>query len=285
MSGEARSSFEAPDAAGAFVVARADAPGPIVVEIPHAGLVIDAASARFTSLPPHAASAGALRADADLGADAIWEGSERRGVTRLVACTHRYVIDLNTDPRPPPAPPFYEERPPSRPIIRRSAAGVSWREDALPPEEIDRRIREIFEPYHAAIDEELARSVAQNGRVLLIASHTFPDRTRAHADVVLGTHEGRTLGADVRDAIAGVLRSAGLSVALERPFPGGFSLARHARPEDGVVAIQIEIARRVLTEGDELGALSEVAVRDVGALMTEVVRASSSALGLGIPAR
>ena len=107
-----------------FDVVRANAPGPVVVEVPHAGLVIDERSARYTNVPAFIREAGAVRADADLGADVIWEGTEAIGVTRVVARTHRYVVDLNTNPRPPPAPPFYEENPAPKPTIRRSAAGV-----------------------------------------------------------------------------------------------------------------------------------------------------------------
>jgi N-formylglutamate deformylase len=249
-------------------VVRADEPGPIVVEVPHAGLEIDEVSARFTALPPDATDA--LLADADVGADVVWEGTEQAGVTRVVALIHRYVIDLNTDPRPKPAPPFYEKDPPPRPSIRRSAAGMSWRQDAIPRDETERRIRDIFEPYHAFIDDELERSRRLHGRALLLASHTFHRTTEP--DVVIGSLEGRAAPRELRDAVADVFRAAGLSVACERPFPGGFSLLRHAALDEGIAVLQIEIARGLLTSEPAHRTTSEDAVARFRAVMAEVAR-------------
>lgn len=252
------------------LVVRADEPGPVVVEVPHAGLDVDDVAARFTALPPGVVAAGALLADADLGADAVWEGTEQLGVTRVVARTHRYVIDLNTDPRPKPGPPFYEKDPPPRPVIRRSAAGISWRQEAIPRDETERRIRDVLEPYHAAVDVELERSRQLHGRVLLLASHTFHRTTEA--DVVVGSLEGQAAPRELRDAVADVFRGAGLSVALERPFPGGFSLHRHARLDGGIAALQIEIARELLTSDPGHRALSEPAIARFRGLMDTIAR-------------
>jgi len=271
-----------------FSIHRADDPGPIVVEVPHAGLAIDPASAQFTTVPSRAREADAPRADADLGADVIWEESERRGVTRVVAHTHRYVIDLNTNARPPPAPPFYEEDPEPRPVIRRSMAGVTWRDEAMPRAELARRIDAIFDPYHAAIDGELARAKRRHRRVLLIASHTFPTATfpratspASHsttADVVLGTLNGGSLGLDLRDAIGGVFRRAGFSVSLEKPFPGGFSLERHGQLADGIGAIQIEVARRLLVEPGTDHVVSDAAVRRFQGVVADVAATATRLL-------
>ncbi|MFO0555470.1 MAG: N-formylglutamate amidohydrolase [Polyangiaceae bacterium] len=253
-----------------FEVVRALDPGPVVVEIPHAGLTIDEASARFTTVPVDVERRGAREADADFGADLVWLGSEAWGITRIVARTHRYVIDLNTNPRPPPQPPFYEEDPEPRPIIRRSAAGVSWREPALPRHEVARRVDEIFEPYHAAVDVELTRSRARYGRVVLLASHTFPASAATKADAVLGTQEGRTLEPELREAIADVLRAAGLAVALEAPFPGGHSLTRHARIEAGVFAVQLELARRLVADPSGVDHLRGVTQAMVGVIRERI---------------
>lgn len=238
---------------GVFDVVRAA--GPIVVEIPHAGLEIDARSKAFVALPERARRARAIELDADVGADRIWGESEQQGATRVVARVSRYVIDLNTDPRPPPRPPFYEADPAPLRIRRRSNAGVSWSEPAMPREEWSRRIAEIAEPYHVAIDGELAHAKRHHGTVVLVSAHTFHDPTGRLSDVVLGTAHGRAAPATLRDAVAEVGRAHHFSVALEEPFPGGYALARHARPAEGVVALQIEMARRLLTGSDDAGAV------------------------------
>jgi N-formylglutamate amidohydrolase len=271
----------APEATSDFEIVRARAPGPIVVEIPHAGLVVDERAAPFVHLPKKALEAGALVEDADLGADLPWEGTELAGVTRVVARASRYVIDLNTNPRPPPRPPFYEKEPEPRAFIRRSHCGMNWRQEAIPKAEIERRISEVLEPYHRAIDVELERARALHGAACLVSSHTFHDRKRAVADVVLGTQNGAAARAALRDAVADVAREVGLSVALEEPFRGGWSLTRHARPAEGIEALQIEIARRLVTGNDgELGApVDPAAVARLRAFASAVASAIATALG------
>lgn len=264
-----------------FDVVRADPPGPVVVEVPHAGLEIDPASAAFTALPRDAERADVLHADADLGADAIWTGSEARGVTRVVARTHRYVIDLNTNPRPGAVPPFYDDDPAPRPTIRRSAAGPSWLEPALPREEVARRVREIFDAYHDAIDRELDRSREAHGRAVLVASHTFPEGMAVSADIVVGTADGRTLDAELREVIVDVLRAAGLTVAVEAPFPGGFSITRHARLAEGIGAVQLELARRLVVEPGRSATVSAPAVERLGRVVDAVATALADRIAPG----
>lgn len=263
-----------------FTIVWGDPPGPVVVDIPHAGLVIDERSGQFTVVPPEATEVFAMEADADLGADLVWSGTERVGVTRVVASIHRYVIDLNADPHPPPAPPFYEVDPEPKAIIRRSAAGVSWRAPALSRAEVRRRVQEILEPYHAALDEALARARSRHGRAVMIASHTFPEKAAVDADVVLGTLEGKTLEVEVRDAVADVFRSEGLSVALERPFPGGYSVRRHGRPAEGIGTLQIEIARRQLQDPGNPRRPSEQAVERFQGLMARTAEAVQQSLAV-----
>jgi N-formylglutamate amidohydrolase len=264
-----------------FEVFRAETPLPLVVEIPHAGMVIDARAAEHTRLPERALLAGALHEDCDLGADRLWEGTEGEGITRVVARASRYVIDLNTDPRPRPRPPYYEVDPEPRAVLHRSHCGVAWVVEPVPRAEHERRIVEVFEPYHEAIAAELRRARAGYGRVCLVSAHTFHDPKRREADVVLGTRRGASAPSSLRDAAAELVRSRGLSVALEEPFQGGYALARHARPADGVFALQIEVARRLVTGRDrgpariELGALAETRA---------LVRALISVLGASLGA-
>lgn len=262
-----------------FDLVRAAAPVPVIVDVPHAGLVIDDLASSFMRIPERAMRAGAIEADADLGADLVWEGTESAGVTRVVARTSRHVIDLNTDPHPPPRAPFYEVDPEPARIFRRSQCGASWVEAAMPRLEWQRRVTGILEPYHRAIEVELERARALHGIACLVSAHTFHDRKRAIADVVLGTQHERAAPAALRDAVADVARSAGLTVALEDPFRGGWCLTRHARPSEGVVGIQIEIARRLVTSGDEASsAVDPGALARLQALARAIIPALVTAL-------
>ena len=227
-----------------FEILGSDLPGPVVVEIPHAGLRLEALVARGLALPPNALEAGAPWADSDVGAAAVCEGLENRGVRRIVATASRYVIDLHTEPRLPT--PYEDKLPPGLGDTRCvSAAGVWWWERRRSREEVEGIVAEVFEPYHAAICAELAASRARHGRAALLSVHTYPDHRHADAkDIVLGTRNGQCAPPSLRDALADTARARGLSVGLEAPFRGGYSLQRHAAPD--VAAIQIELSRSLL---------------------------------------
>jgi N-formylglutamate amidohydrolase len=215
-------------------------PGPIVVEVPHAGMLVDEVAARFTRVPERA-----LTADADIAADALFGDVGLEGAVLIVATPSRFVIDLNTLPRVPTP---YEDKLPYglREVQRRSVSGERWLESPPPRAEIERRISHIFEPYHAAIAARLEAARARHGVALLISAHSYPDVMFPRAaDVVVGTRGDTAAAPFARAAVAQVAQAHGLSLAHDDPFPGGYTIEKHARRDEGAHAIQIEISRRL----------------------------------------
>ncbi|NUQ74724.1 MAG: N-formylglutamate amidohydrolase [Polyangiaceae bacterium] len=214
--------------------------GPVVVEVPHAGTLIDEVAARFARVPPLA-----LTADADIAADELFGDVTREGAVLIIATPSRFVIDLNTLPRVPT--PSEDKLPYGlREVQRLSVSGERWLESPPPRTEIERRIRHIFEPYHAAIAERLETARARHGVALLISAHSYPDVMFPRAaDIVIGTRGDTTAAPRARETIAQVAAAHGLSVAHDDPFPGGYAIERHARREGGLHALQIEISRRL----------------------------------------
>jgi len=274
MTADARMSFAL--ACGRIVTA--SPPGLLVVEVPHAGTEMDDRAVSFRQVTARALDAGALVADADIGSDLVWEDSERHGVSRVIATTSRYVIDLNTAPRFPTA---YEEKMPEplNNLRRRSACGLRWSAPPLPRAELERRVETYLEPYHRAVAERLEQARTVSGAAVLLSSHTFPgDQVPVDVDVVLGTAHETSAPRELRDRIADCFRRGGLRVALEAPFPGGLSLARHGRPAEGVSAVQIEIRRSLLSQAIHDGEVVRFAVEPTGlerlkALMVDVSHA------------
>ena len=258
-----------------FEARRAPAPSVVVVEIPHAGTAIDDASRAHLRIPPAALAAGALRADSDVGAEEVWMAARRPVVTAIVARTSRHVIDLNTPPRLPTAA---EEKLPAalRASLVRSRSGHRWRLEPPPRRELERRLREIFEPYHQAIAGELQRAADLHGLAFLVSLHTFPGTEAGGADVVLGTRGGTSASPAVRDLVARELAACGLRVVLDVPFPGGVSAERHGRPGEGRHALQVEIARHLLCPaGDDT--LDAERVQRLGDAVGAVVDALAAA--------
>jgi N-formylglutamate amidohydrolase len=266
-----------------FQILGPDAPGPIVVEVPHAGLGLAPLTARGLGLPSIALEAGAPWAESDVGAAAVCEGLEARGVRRVVATASRYVVDLNTEPRLPT--PYEDKLPPGLGDVRNvSRAGVIWWERRRSRAEVEALLAEVFEPYHAAVAAELASARARHGRVALLAVHTYPDGGRKDAaDVVLGTRNGACARPAVRDALARAARDHGLTVGVEAPFPGGYSVGRHAAPD--VEAIQIELARTlVCSPGDRRRpVLDPDRVARMAGVLRSLVDALATELALDAP--
>ncbi len=60
---------------------------------------------------------------------------------------------------------------------------------------------------------------------------------------VLGNAHGASCDRGTTDAVAQILRAAGLTVAINQPYAGGAIVRRHGRPALGVQALQLEFDR------------------------------------------
>jgi N-formylglutamate deformylase len=231
---------------------------PLVVEVPHAGLTVDAESMATLIAP-----AQSLGRDADLFVDDLYADAPDVGATLLVSHVSRYVCDLNraeTDVDPLTV---------EGGAARSAPHGVIWRLTTdnraallrpLPFAELERRLVRIYRPYHQTLQALLEQRVAEFGYAILLCGHSMPSRGREghidpgreRADVVPGSR-GRTTCADailrLVDLNAAEFR---LSVAHDEPYRGGFSTSHYGRPKDRVHAIQIELARRLYMDEQAL---------------------------------
>lgn len=111
------------------------------------------------------------------------------------------------------------------------------------------RIEGIYHPYHAALQTLLSEAIAGFGVALLIDCHSMPRITRSNdkaaPDIVLGDRYGTTCAPALIDLAETVFASAGLKVARNRPYAGGFATRTYGRPQHGVHALQIEISRHL----------------------------------------
>lgn len=111
------------------------------------------------------------------------------------------------------------------------------------------RIEGIYHPYHAALQKLLAEAMSAFGVALLIDCHSMPriNRTgdKAAPDIVLGDRYGTTCAPALIDLVETLFTGAGLRVARNRPYAGGFVTRSYGRPQHGVHALQIEISRHL----------------------------------------
>jgi N-formylglutamate deformylase len=214
---------------------------PLLVSMPHTGTHIPDALAR--RMTPVALTVP----DTDWHLERLYDFLEALGAAVLVATHSRYVVDLN---RPPdnanlypgqdttglcPVDTFHRE-----PIYRSGQAP-----DAT---EIAERVAQYWQPYHDKLAQELALLKARHGRALLWDAHSifsvvprFFEGTLP--DFNLGTADGRACAAGVGEALLAVAsRAPAYRAVLNGRFKGGYITRRYGRPNEAVVAVQLELS-------------------------------------------
>jgi N-formylglutamate deformylase len=234
------------------------APIAVLVEVPHAGLIVPDAVQDEMSAP-----ADALLRDADIYVDELYAHAPSLGATLLCATVSRYVVDLNRaqddvdsatvsdHPAPAGAQPrgvVWRATTDGRPVLRRPLTFSALR----------RRLARYYIPYHETLRQTLDDLRARFGWAILLAGHSMPSRGRSlhvdagvrRADVVPGTQGRTTADARIIDLVDMHFREAGLSVRHDDPYKGGFATSHYGHPETRSHAIQIELNRALYVDED-----------------------------------
>ena len=236
-------------------------PIPVLIAAPHGGRAYPAAVLDAMRDPALAT----LRLEdrlVDRLAEAI---AAETGAGLIVAHAPRAMIDLNraaddidwdmVEPRPL----LFAGRGATAPgrrarsglgLVPRRLPGLGevWKR-RLPRADLEARIAGIHAPYHACIDDELARLRRRWGAALLLDLHSMPPLSERHAvgpaaEFVIGDRFGATCDGGLVGAAFASFAQGGRRAAHNRPYAGGFALERHAAPRQGIHALQLEIDRR-----------------------------------------
>jgi N-formylglutamate amidohydrolase len=213
---------------------------PVLVNVPHAG----------TAVPPSIAerlsTAGAALPDTDWHVHRLVERAPALGAGLMCARASRYVIDLNRGRD-------------DRPLYSGATTGLVPTEtfdgepvySERPPDEHEQaeRIERYWQPYHDHLRETLERLRERHGHAVLFDVHsirsTVPRLFEGRLpDLNLGTYEGRSCASALQEEVAGTLAGAeGFSTVVNGRFKGGHITRHYGRPEQGIHALQIEIAQ------------------------------------------
>lgn len=220
-------------------VTRGDSP--VVLALPHTG----------TDLPEDVAEAlnetGRALADTDWHIHRLYNGL-LPGVTRVRTRIHRYAIDVNRDP-------FDVSLYPGQntttlcPLTDFDGHPIYHEGRAPNTEQIAARRRAYHAPYHAALEAELARIKALHGFVILYDCHSIRSRIPflfegTLPDFNIGTNGGTTCATGIEDSVVDACESAnGYTSVLNGRFKGGWTTRHYGTPQDGVHAIQMELAQ------------------------------------------
>ncbi|MBV0893072.1 N-formylglutamate deformylase [Paracoccus sp. Z118] len=214
---------------------------PVILAFPHVG----------TELPADVAERlndeGRLLRDTDWHIDTLYAGL-LPGATTVTATQSRYVIDVNRDPE---GASLYPGQTTTGLIPETNFDNVPiWRDGAGPQADDIARWREaVHRPYHAALSAEIARIRALHGVAILYDCHSirsvipwlFEGRL---PDFNIGTDNGATCAAGIEAEVHRICAAApGYSTVLNGRFRGGWTTRHYGRPENGVHAVQMELAQ------------------------------------------
>ncbi|HEX7819495.1 MAG TPA: N-formylglutamate amidohydrolase [Sphingobium sp.] len=148
--------------------------------------------------------------------------------------------------------------------------------------EVTERIGDIHAPYHAQLGLLLGAAVATWGTAMLIDLHSMPSIRpglgQSQVDVVLGDRFGQSASAVLTRRAAALIEGHGLSVAINAPYAGGYTLERHGHPARNVHALQVEIDRTLYLDAalDQPGPGAE----RLGRMIADLVQGLGTALGV-----
>jgi formiminoglutamase len=214
---------------------------PLIVSIPHAGTQIPAEIERQLVSPWLA------RADADWYVNYLYSFAHDLGATVVSTAISRSVIDVNRDPS---GKSLYPGQATTGLCPTTTFDGVKLYKGAEPDaQEIAARRHAFFDPYHAALAEEIARLRAKHARVVLYDAHSIRSHVPRLFDGALpmfniGTNSGASCDPRMAAAVEALCRSSGWATAVDGRFKGGWITRHYGRPAEGVHAIQMELAMR-----------------------------------------
>ncbi|HEV7266633.1 MAG TPA: N-formylglutamate amidohydrolase [Falsiroseomonas sp.] len=255
---------------------------PVVFASPHSGAHYSSDFLAEARLDPVA-----LRRSEDSFVDELFAAAPDYGAPLLAATFPRVYCDANREPWEldpgmfdGPLPAWVNSSSPRvgaglGTIARVVTSGEPVYRNKLAFAAAEARIRDCWQPYHAALASLIEETRRAFGVCLLLDCHSMPTHP-AHGsppvDMVLGDAHGTSCAPRATRLLEETLTELGYRVRRNDPYAGGYVTRHYGDPREGVHALQIEIARRLYMDearvqrGPGLGKLQ----RDLEALITNL---------------
>jgi N-formylglutamate deformylase len=214
---------------------------PLLLCMPHTGSEIP------QRIEVELSSPWLARKDTDWWIERLYDFADDLDVSLVRTVVSRTVIDCNRDPSGTslyPGQATTELCPTStfdgEPLYR-----------TAPPEsdEIARRRAQFFEPYHQAVEAELQRLRGLHGAVVLYDCHSIRSRIPRLFEGELpnfniGTFNGASCAPALSAQVEQLCDAWDFSRTTNGRFKGGYTTRHYGRPQQGIHALQMELACR-----------------------------------------
>ncbi|MBX2964855.1 MAG: N-formylglutamate amidohydrolase [Cyclobacteriaceae bacterium] len=262
------------------VVSPAQGKVPLILSVPHCG----------TAFPDELKSEYKQELiqspdDTDWFVHRLYDFAPAMGITIIHAVYSRWVIDLNRDPQ---SKPLYSD---GRIITGLCPTTNFFGEaiyndarEAVEQQEVNRRVKAYYEPYHQKLESLLQQTENEFGSVLLWDCHSIRQyvptiHKEKFPDLILGDADETSASPELIEAAFSNLKSSSYSVQHNYPFKGGYITRHYGKPSENRYALQLEMSKVKYmddseTKYDEVRAekMRDVLKRTLSALIEKVVR-------------
>jgi N-formylglutamate deformylase len=215
---------------------------PLLLCMPHTG----------TAIPPEIetrlVSPWLARKDTDWWIERLYDFGAGLGASIVRTGISRTVIDCNRDPS---GTSLYPGQATTELCPTTTFDGEPlYRTGAAPREpELAARRSEYFDPYHHAIEQEIARLRALHPLIVLYDCHSIRSAiprlfTGMLPHFNIGTFAGASCAPDLTSRIEQLCDGGPFTRVTNGRFKGGYTTRHYGRPQQGVHALQMELACR-----------------------------------------
>ena len=220
--------------------------------------------------------------DTDWHMDRLYAFAGSLGASTLKPVFSRYVIDLN---RPPDDAPMYPGAANTELCPTRFFTGDPLYQDGAAPNAAERaqRREQYWQPYHQALQAELARLKAAHGFALLWDAHSIRSQIPwlfegRLPDLNIGTANGDAAHASITSAAAAACADTpGVTSVINGRFKGGYITRRYGRPTEHVHAIQLEKCQCLYMQEEAPFAYDEARASRIQPVLQTMVAAALAA--------
>jgi N-formylglutamate amidohydrolase len=214
---------------------------PLLISVPHDGREIP------EDLRSRMTDAGRAIPDTDWHVAKLYGFATELGANTIVANYSRYVVDLN---RSADDESLYPGQTATGLFPEHTFAGDAvYSDGGVDDDEKAGRIDQYWHPYHKCIRDTLDTLREQHGFALLWDAHSIPSVVPRLFDgelptLNLGSNNGASCESSIERAVNAAATESNYSSVLNERFKGGFITRHYGDPENGVHALQLEIAQR-----------------------------------------
>ncbi len=215
---------------------------PVIVAMPHTGIEIP------VDLLSRYVSPWLARKDTDWWLEQLYDFTIGLDITVVRTRISRSVIDANRDPS---GASLYPGQTTTALCPVTTFDGEDLYKPSREPEDAEIAIRRqrYFDPYHQALEGEIARLRRLHPRIVVYDAHSIRSTIPRLFDGALpnfniGTNSGAACAPELAVAVAARCAGSAFSHVVDGRFKGGWTTRHLGNPAGGVHAIQMELACR-----------------------------------------